>query len=276
MSYDPQHQLIYLPTGSASNDTFGGTRPGDNRNANSLCCLDANTGVLKWAFQVVHHDLWDYDCPSEPLLFDFEKSGQTIPAVALSTKMGRVFLFNRLTGQPLFPIKEVPVPKSDVPGEVSWPTQPLETLPPPLVPQSFSKDNAWTPNGSDMPSVLHFLAHTHHGPIFTPPSIQGTIKFPGNYGGCNWAGMSYDGRDHQIVTTTTNAPFGVQLVKSTPAAKAPPFPMIGAPYYETLGEAAIRACPSFDRHGERWWRLTLRKGKLLGSGRWDTFRAYTK
>jgi quinoprotein glucose dehydrogenase len=132
ISADPALGLVYLPTGSAAPDLYGGMRPGDNRDANSIVALDAATGKKVWAFQVVHHDIWDYDIPSEPILFTWRG---TTPAIAVTTKMGMIFLFDRRTGQPLVPVEERPVPQSDVPGEQSWPTQPFQNIPPlaPLV-----------------------------------------------------------------------------------------------------------------------------------------------
>src|SRR4029077_12704980 len=138
MSVDTQRDLVFVPTGSASPDYFGGIRKGDNKWANSVVALKASTGALVWGFQVVHHDLWDYDVASQPALFTW-KDGT--PAIAITTKMGRVFLLNRLTGAPLLPVEERPVPQSDIPGEESWPTQPTSAIS--LVPEKFSPDDAW-------------------------------------------------------------------------------------------------------------------------------------
>src|SRR5580704_16847756 len=138
ISVDVEHDLALVPTGSASPDYFGGIRKGDNKWANSVVALRASTGEFVWGFQVVHHDLWDYDVAAQPTLFPW-KDGT--PAIAITTKMGRVFVLNRLTGAPLLPVEERPVPKSDIPGEESWPTQPASTIS--LVPEKLSPEDAW-------------------------------------------------------------------------------------------------------------------------------------
>ena len=125
LAADPEHHLVYVPTGSASPDFYGASRPGDNRDANSVVALDARTGKKVWAFQLVHHDVWDYDVASEPLLFNYKGS---IPAVAVAAKNGIVFVLNRLTGEPLVPVEERPVPQSTIPGEHLSPTQPFTSL----------------------------------------------------------------------------------------------------------------------------------------------------
>ncbi len=244
MSYDAPRHLIYLPTSSPANDEYGGTRVGDNHYCNSIVCLNADKGTMIWFYQLVHHDLWDADIPAEPLLFDFHKQGETIPAVAVATKMGRVFLFNRVTGVPLFPIREVPVPQTDVPGEVTSLTQPLQDLPPPLVPQTLSPDDAWGPNPDAEKAAYHYLSAFRTGPIFTPPSLVGNTHNPGRYGGCNWAGMAYDQKDALIITTVTNAPFYQKLVTQNENARTNKvFPMYGSPYGVDIAELSLNGFP---------------------------------
>ena len=145
ISADPEHDMVFVPTGSASVDFYGGTRIGDNRDADSLVALRASTGERIWGFQFVHHDLWDYDTPSEPVLFSFHK---TIPAVAVVTKTSMVFVLNRLTGEPLYPVIEKPVLGSTLPGEIAWSTQPFSTLPP-LAPLSFTAADIHLKNASN-------------------------------------------------------------------------------------------------------------------------------
>src|SRR4029077_7703422 len=144
LSVDSKNNLVFIPTGSASPDYFGGIRKGDNKWANSVVALRASTGEFVWGFQVVHHDLWDYDVPSQPVLFTGKEG---VPAVAITTKMGRIFVLNRLTGTSLFPTEEVPVPKSDIPGEESWPTQPASTIS--VVPEKLTADDAWGKNAEE-------------------------------------------------------------------------------------------------------------------------------
>ena len=187
ISADPSLGLVYLPTGSAAPDLYGGMRPGDNRDANSIVALDAATGRKVWASQVVHHDIWDYDIPSEPILFTWRG---TTPAIAVTTKMGMIFLFDRRTGQPLVPVEERPVPQSDVPGEQTYPTQPFQNIPPlaPLV-MSMSDSSSYTRSPADvevMPQATCQLsamkASSHR------KSLKGSLNYPGPTGGVNWGG----------------------------------------------------------------------------------------
>ena len=143
LSVDPERDLVFVPTGSASPDFYGGERTGDNRWANSVVALRGSTGELVWGYQLVHHDLWDYDTPAQPALVTVRRNGEEIPAVAQASKMGLVFVLHRETGEPLFPVEERPVPQSDVPGEQTSPTQPFPTLPPPQVPHRYTSDDAW-------------------------------------------------------------------------------------------------------------------------------------
>ena len=146
---DPERHLVLVPTGSPSPDYYGGLRPGDNRYANSVVALRAKTGEMVWHFQTVHHDLWDYDVASPPALFSVERAGKDLAAVAVGSKTGHLFLLDRETGQPLFPVEERSVPKSDVPGEEAAPTQPFPTLPPSLVPQHLTADEVWGATEAD-------------------------------------------------------------------------------------------------------------------------------
>src|ERR1700757_2287321 len=139
MSVDVERDLIFLPIGSASYDFYGADRKGQDLFANSLVALQASTGKLVWYFQMVHHDIWDYDMPAQTTLITLRRNGESMPAVAQVTKMGFVFILDRLTGKPLFPVEERPVPKSDVPGEAAWPTQPFPSQPPALVRQQLNE-----------------------------------------------------------------------------------------------------------------------------------------
>jgi quinoprotein glucose dehydrogenase len=194
LSVDPEQDLVFIPTGSASPDYYGGIRKGDNKWANSVVAVRASTGEFVWGFQVVHHDLWDYDVAAQPLLFNW-KDGT--PAVAINTKMGHVFVLNRLTGVSLLPMEERPVPQTDIPGEQSWPTQPFSTIF--LVPEGLK----WCKD--------KIKASRSEG-IFTPPSLQGTIVFPGNVGGVNWGSAAYDPQRHTLVTNTNRLAAWVKLI----------------------------------------------------------------
>jgi quinoprotein glucose dehydrogenase len=177
---DPARDLVFVPTGSASPDYYGGARLGRNDYANSLVALRASTGRVVWHFQTVHHDLWDYDNASPPLLATVRNQ----PAVILTTKTGMMYVFNRETGQPLFPIEERPVPASTIAGERAWPTQPFSTLPP-LSPHAW--DGATT--NDDCRALMRGLRNDG---IFTPPSREGTIVLPSNIGGAHWGGLAFD------------------------------------------------------------------------------------
>jgi quinoprotein glucose dehydrogenase len=192
MSVDVERDLLFLPIGSASYDFYGGDRKGQDLFANSLVALQASTGKLVWYFQMVHHDIWDYDPPAQPALITVHQNGSSIPAVAEVTKMGFVFIFDRLTGKPLFPVEERPVPQSDVPGEASWPTQPFPTKPPALVRQHFSEADLTnvTPQSHQYCADL-FHSLTSRG-MYTPYGLKQTLVVPGTLGGGTWSSGSFD------------------------------------------------------------------------------------
>ena len=198
MSADAERDLVFVPTGSASPDFYGGLRPGDNRHANSVVALKASTGKLVWAFQVVHHDLWDYDVASRPEPVDFHGK----PAIAIVTKMGHYFVLDRLTGKPLLPVAERPVPKSDVEGERASPTQPfpesgLFTL------QKFVPRPGWCAAEAEK---------LRYDGVFTPPSVGGTLLFPGNVGGANWGSGAYDAKQGLLIVAANRLATAVRLI----------------------------------------------------------------
>jgi quinoprotein glucose dehydrogenase len=207
ISVDALSDLVFIPTGSASPDYYGGFRKGDNKWANSVVALRASTGEFVWGFQVVHHDLWDYDVASQPTLFAW-KDGT--PAIAITTKMGRVFVLNRLNGAPFFPVEERPVIKSDVPGEESWPTQPASTIS--LVPERLSAEDAWGHDEKERAWCAEQIKTARSGDIFTPPSLPGTLVFPSNVGGVNWGSAAYDPERHLLFVDTNRLPIFVKLI----------------------------------------------------------------
>jgi quinoprotein glucose dehydrogenase len=192
MSVDAKRDLIFLPVGSPSYDFYGGDRKGQDLFANSLVTLQASTGKLVWYFQMVHHDIWDYDPPAQPALITVHKHGKSIPAVAEVTKMGFVFIFDRVTGKPLFPVEERPVPLSDVPGEAAWPTQPFPAKPPALVRQQIAEADITdvTPESHHYCADL-FHSLENHG-MYTPYGLKQTLVVPGTLGGATWSGGSFD------------------------------------------------------------------------------------
>ena len=192
MSVDQTRGLVFLPIGSPAYDFYGGDRKGENLFGNSLVALNAATGKLVWYFQTVHHDLWDYDLPAQPSLITVRHNGRLVPAVVQITKMGFVFVFDRVTGKPLFPVEERPVPQSDVPGEATWPTQPFPVKPPALARQSMTRNEITRVSVDSLRYCTElFDKLTNKGP-YTPAGLTPTLMFPGYHGGGNWSSGSFD------------------------------------------------------------------------------------
>jgi quinoprotein glucose dehydrogenase len=213
ISVDAARHLVFVPTGSASPDYFGGERPGDNRWANSVVALDGDTGHLKWGQQLVHHDLWDYDVASQPTLADVVHDGKHIDAVIQATKTGFLFTFDRESGAPLFPIVEKPVPQDAVPGEHPSPTQPYPVAPPALARQSpVTPDDAWGIAWFDTRACRKRLEGYRSEGIFQPPALKDSLMQPGNAGGSNWGGIAFDPKRQLAVANTMNLPFVVALI----------------------------------------------------------------
>jgi quinoprotein glucose dehydrogenase len=192
MTVDEETGYVYLPFGTPTNDWYGGHRLGDNLFGECLVCVDATTGKRIWHYQTVHHGLWDYDLPAAPVLCTIHVDGKTIKALAQITKTGFLFVFDRVTGKPVWPIEERPVPQSDVPGEVSSPTQPFPTRPAPFELQGSTEENLIDFTPALRAEAKKILDNYRHGPIFTPPSLKGTINLPGWAGGGNWWGAAFD------------------------------------------------------------------------------------
>src|SRR6202034_401695 len=212
MSVDPQRDLIFVPTGSASPDYYGGLRPGDNKWANSVVALHAKSGEIAWGFQLVHHDLWDYDTASPPLLATLPHEGKNVPVVIQGNKTGFLYVLDRDTGKPVFPVEERAVPQSDIPGEKTSPTQPFPLVPPPLAPQHFSIADAWGPTPADREACKEAIGKLRNEGIFTPPSVQGTLAVPGNIGGMNWSGYAFDPLRNLLIVNTNNLIARVRLI----------------------------------------------------------------
>ena len=205
---DVERGLVFAPIGSPTSDYYGGDRKGANLYGNALVALDAATGKMKWYQQLVHHDLWDYDLPAAPTLIDVKRNGRTIAAVAEMTKMGLLFIFDRVTGEPVFGMEERPVPQSTVPGEASWPTQPFPIKPAPLARNTFDPDKDFYALTPDHAAFCKELWNKHQmytkGP-YTPPGVEGTmVTFPSTLGGGNWNGLSYDPTLGLVFTSVMN------------------------------------------------------------------------
>jgi len=224
-SADEELGLLYMPLSSSTNDMYGGHRLGDNLFSQSIVCVDAKTGERVWHFQTVHHDLWDYDLPAAPVLMDIEVDGREIKAVAQITKQAFVFVFDRVTGEPVWPIEERPVPESSVPGERTSPTQPFPTKPPAFDVQGSTVDTLidFTPELRE--EALAMVSRYTTGPLFTPPTIRddgpngnlGTIQMPGSQGGANWHGAAFDPETQRFYVPSMHSQFVADIELGDPA-----------------------------------------------------------
>ncbi|MFQ5547082.1 MAG: pyrroloquinoline quinone-dependent dehydrogenase [Woeseia sp.] len=213
LAADTELGLVYVPTGSASPDFYGGEREGDNVYANSLVALDGGTGELAWYRQLIHHDVWDYDLASQPTLAELRHDGKVIPAVLQGTKTGFIFSFDRRTGEPVFDIEERPVPQGGVAGEHLSATQPFPVAPPGLVrTDPLGEDDAWGMVYFDKRSCRQKIASLRSEGMFTPPSTGGTIVFPGFAGGINWGGLAFDPVRQVAVAFAIDLPMQIALI----------------------------------------------------------------
>jgi len=240
MSADEERGLVFLPTTSPSPDFWGGKRPGNDEHADSVVALKSETGELVWSFQTVHHDLWDYDLPAQPTLARIDTGDGMRDVVIQPTKQGFVFVLDRDTGKPVWPVEERAVPQGGAEGEALSPTQPFPTHVPDLMPQRFSREDEFKPLpfiGS--PSCDAQLANARNDGLFTPPSTQGTVIFPMTGGGVNWGGAAFDPVNQILYANTT---YALHLVKLMPRAEADNFKpppglefgrQLGAPYAMT-------------------------------------------
>lgn len=209
ISADAERDLVFIPTTSPSPDYYGGERLGKNLYASSIVAIRASTGKVVWHFQTVHHDIWDYDNAAQPLLLPFTQNGKTIPAVAVGTKMGHIFILHRETGVPLLPVEERPVPKSTVTGEDASPTQPFPATLPVV---GLRKPEAWGLTPADKATAQKRIDALHYEGIFTPPSLQGSLMAPGNVGGIHWGGMCYDPQSGLLLTNVNRMAAVIRLL----------------------------------------------------------------
>ena len=248
MSVDPKRGLVFLALGSPSYDFYGADRHGENLFGNSVVALDAATGEYRWHFQTVHHDLWDYDLPAPPNLVTLERDGRKIDAVAQTTKTGFLFVLDRDTGEPVFPVEERPVPPSYVPGEKAWPTQPFPVQPPPYARQSMTEHDltAYSPAAHDS-LVKRFRSLRYEG-LFTPPDTRGTLMIPGTRGGSNWGGAAFDKETGLLYIKSNDSPEidVLQRVERSDNEKAT------TPYFrgKALFNTYCATCHGKDRRGD--------------------------
>ena len=256
---DSERGLVYLPVSTPNNDFYGGHRKGDNLFAESIVCLDANTGRRVWHFQTVRHGIWDYDLSSPPNLITIEVEGRTIDAVAVVAKTGFVYVFDRVTGEPVWPIEDRPAPASDVPGEQAAATQPYPTKPPPFGRQGFTEDDLIDFTPELRARALEVVKDYRMGPLFTPPSLEGTLLMPGIWGAGNWGGASFDPNTGMLYVKAINWPalFRVSPVDS---------PLVEAEYSGSGFGARLEIAPGVPVHKPPYSTLTaldLNAGELL-------------
>lgn len=245
ISADVKNGLVFIPTSCPSPDYYGGERHGQNLYANSVVALEARTGKRVWHYQVVHHDIWDYDIAAQPVLLQVTQKGKKVDAVAVGTKMGHIFILDRKAGTPVFPVEERPVPSSDVVGEQTSPTQPFPVKPAPVGVQELTAQSAWglTPEDSII-AVRRIESYRNEG-VFTPPSLKGSVIVPGNVGGIHWGGMCYDPSQQLLITNINRLAAVINMIpreQQTEVEKANPYLLrgetgrqVGTPYVMKRG-----------------------------------------
>jgi quinoprotein glucose dehydrogenase len=243
MSLDEARGLLYLPVSTPGNDFYGAGRPGANVYGESIVCLDAATGKRKWHFQIVHHGLWDYDPASAPNLVTMTVGGRRVDAVVQLTKQGFAFVFDRVTGRPIWPIEERAVPPSDVAGEQAWTTQPFPTRPAPLVPQGVSLDDAFDLTPELKAAAQSELQKYRLGPLYTPPTSTGTFMRPGVIGGANWGGGAFDPETSILYAKVSNQPALVRIVAADRSATGPRAGEVDAEFVGSQGGTTFTPPP---------------------------------
>lgn len=227
LSIDTERGILFLPLTSPATDLYGGDRKGANLFGDSLVALEAATGKRLWHFQTVHHNLWDYDIPAQPNLVEVERGGRKIPAVAQVTKTGFTFVFDRVTGKPLFDIQEVPVPASEVEGEKAWPTQPKPVKPLPYARQSMRREELTDVTPESHAYCAKLLEGAVIGDIYTPVGLKPTLLFPGTNGGANWGGASYDPETRTLYVNSMDVGMLYKMVRR-PEGSIIPFRTMGS------------------------------------------------
>jgi quinoprotein glucose dehydrogenase len=218
---DVKRGIVYVPTASPKYNFYGADRPGANLYGDCLLALNARTGKLIWYYQMVHHDIWDYDNDATPMLTTVQHNGKKVDVVAQAGKVGFLWVFNRETGEPLWPIEERPVPKSDMPGEETWPTQPFPTQPPPFARQSFTvKDLSPFLEPAEREQLRSEMLSAHNEGLFTPPGLGNTVEMPGNNGGVNWGGTTVDPNSGDLYVVSKDLPAMLKLELASKVSQA--------------------------------------------------------
>jgi quinoprotein glucose dehydrogenase len=268
MSADEELGYVYLPVSTPTNDYYGGDRPGDGLYGESLVCLEAKTGKKVWHYQLVHHGLWDYDTPAAPNLIDITVGGEAIKAVAQVTKQAFVYVFDRVTGKPVWPIEEQPVPASSISGEHASKTQPVPTRPAPIDIQGVRDDDLVDFTPEIHKEAMDIVAKYDHGPLFTPPSERGIIQVPGVAGGANWSGGTIDPETGTLYVGTYRLPFVVSVRK--PGASESSYDFVGefrylpGPRGLPLLKPPFGSIVAIDMNtGEHRWRIPVGRGELI-------------
>ncbi|MBM3459748.1 MAG: pyrroloquinoline quinone-dependent dehydrogenase, partial [Armatimonadetes bacterium] len=262
LTVDARNGLVFGGLGSPAFDFYGGDRKGQNLFGNCVLALDARTGRRVWHYQIVRHDLWDYDNPCPPVLCTVRRGDRRVEAVAQVTKTGFCFVLDRRTGTPLFPVEERPVPISDLPGEASWPTQVFPRKPPPLCPQEFGPDQVTDISPAARRDVLDRIRSMRYGPIFTPTGFQRTVRLPGFHGGASWAGAAFDPSTGVLYVNSNNIP-REHALERTPSGSQDPYRNTGyGRFTDAEGYPAVKPpwgiLNAIDLSaGEFTWRTTL-------------------
>lgn len=268
MSLDEKRGIVFVPTGSATYDFYGGFRKGKNLFANCILALDAATGKRIWHFQTIHHDIWDRDLPANPNLVTIRKDGRTIDAVAQITKHGFVFLLDRATGKPVYPIKEVPVPTAtDLKGEQVWPTQPVPTLPEPFMRQAFFEKDIIDISPEYQAEIRERFKAFKSGKntMWYPPSLGGAILFPGFDGGGEWGGAAFDPESQWLYVNANEMPWTVTMVPNVPGGKGQSLFSANCANCHGLNRKGNGSIPAIDKLEQKYSPATL--GTLLKTGR---------
>ena len=279
---DAERGIVFCGTGSPAYDSWGGNRPGQNLFGNCTLALNAETGERIWHFQAVHHDLWDYDLPTPPVLGQMKQNGKTVDVVVQPTKMGHLFVLNRETGEPMFPVEEVPVPPSDMPGEHSWPTQPFPPAEFRLANTRMDVENATQLNPTARAKVLDDLKDMLTGDVFIPPTYQKSVVLPQFNGGCEWGGAAFDPESNTVIVNVSNEAEWTSMVDSRPKEQMS-LNQLGGHVYRAvcafchgMSSPVNPASPSLENVRERLSEEQIRELMKTGRGQMPSFASFSE